>query len=111
MTRLRLEDVDPTAPVGTIVGALVGGPDGGGDVAVAVVRHADGWVMVEDRCTHADCPFSLDGEVFDGVLACNCHGSEFDLRTGEVLLGPAERPLTPVALEPDGAGLRRRPAG
>ncbi|MFN0284462.1 MAG: Rieske (2Fe-2S) protein [Kineosporiaceae bacterium] len=112
MSRRRLADVDPDAPVGTIVAALARGPyddrvDGAGDVEVAVVRHAGGWVMVADRCTHADCPFTLDGEVFDGtVLVCNCHGSEYDLRTGEVLLGPAEVPLVPVPLEADGAGLR-----
>ena len=84
-----LGDVDPSSPVGTIVGADLDG------VPVSVVRHASGWVAVDEMCTHAACPFADDGEVFDGtVLACNCHGSEFDLRTGEVLLGPAERALT-----------------
>ena len=88
-----LEDVDVDAPVGTIVPAVVDG------AAMAVVRHDAGWTMVEDRCPHGACPFSLDGEVFDGtVLACNCHGSEFDLDTGSVLLGPAEQALEVVAL-------------
>lgn len=87
--RPSVTEVDASSPVGTVVGAKIdGGP-------VTVVHHADGWVAVDDECTHAACPFSLDGEVFDGtVLGCNCHGSEFDLRTGEVLLGPAERALT-----------------
>lgn len=82
-------EIDASSPVGTVVGATLDGEP------VTVVHHADGWVAVDDECTHAACPFSLDGEVFDGtVLGCNCHGSEFDLRTGEVLLGPAERALT-----------------
>lgn len=87
--RAAVADVDASAPVGTVVSAdLDGAP-------VTVVRHEGGWVVVDDECTHAACPFGADGEVFDGhVLACNCHGSEFDLRTGEVLLGPAERALT-----------------
>lgn len=89
MTRPAVGDVDPAAPVGTVVGADLDG------TAVTVVRHETGWVAVDEMCTHAACPFASDGEVFDGtVLACNCHGSEFDLRTGEVLLGPAETPLT-----------------
>lgn len=87
--RLSVGDVDASSPVGTVVGATLDGEP------VTVVHHVDGWVAVDDECTHAACPFSSDGEVFDGtVLACNCHGSEFDLRTGEVLLGPAERALT-----------------
>lgn len=96
-----LAGIDPGAPVGTVVGAVVDG------ARVAVVRGAEGWVMVPDSCTHALCPFSRDGEVFDGtVLSCICHGSEFDLRTGEVLLGPAERPLPVTRLVADGGTLR-----
>ena len=89
-----LSAVDPSSPVGTVVAAELDG------MPVTVVRHEGGWVAVDEMCTHAACPFAADGEVFDGtVLACNCHGSEFDLRTGAVLLGPAEAPLTVRALE------------
>jgi nitrite reductase/ring-hydroxylating ferredoxin subunit len=44
------------------------------------------------------------GEVVDGtVLSCACHGSEFDLRDGSVLEGPATVALAviPLALEGD----------
>lgn len=64
-----------------------------------LVRLVDGWVAIEDRCSHAGCPFSSDGEVElapgdgDGRAICDCHGSEFDLRTGAVLRGPADRPI------------------
>jgi len=87
-------EVDPAAPVGSIVGASVDGVD------YAVIRHAEGWVMVEDRCTHARCSFVRDGgEVADGhVLLCACHGSEFDLRDGSVLEGPATQALTVIPL-------------
>jgi nitrite reductase/ring-hydroxylating ferredoxin subunit len=94
-------DVDASAPVGTIAAAVVEGVD------VAVIRHAEGWVMVADTCTHAHCAFTSDGDVVDGAtLICNCHGSEFDLRTGEVLLGPAEVSLTVVALRVEAGALR-----
>jgi nitrite reductase/ring-hydroxylating ferredoxin subunit len=89
----RLEDVSPLLPVGTIVSAAYG------TESVAVIRHSTGWVMVADRCTHAHCPFSDDGEVVDGhVLICNCHGSEFDLHDGAVLVGPADDPLVVTPL-------------
>lgn len=81
-------DVDPALPVGTIVAITLD------DEPMAAIRHEDGWVAVPDRCTHAACPFTDDGELVDGhVLVCNCHGSEFDLHTGAVLVGPAEQPL------------------
>jgi len=51
------------------------------------------WYAVADACTHAGCAFSQDAALEDGVIVCNCHGSEFDLRTGEVLRGPAEYPV------------------
>jgi nitrite reductase/ring-hydroxylating ferredoxin subunit len=87
--RPALADLDQRTPVGSILAAELDG------AAVAVIRHTDGWVAVPDACPHADCALTLDGEVSDGmVLACNCHGSEFDLRTGAVLLGPAERAPT-----------------
>jgi nitrite reductase/ring-hydroxylating ferredoxin subunit len=97
----RLEDVSPGLPVGTIVAATYG------TEPVAVIRHSNGWAMVPDRCTHAHCPFSDDGEVADGhVLICNCHGSEFDLRDGAVLVGPAEDPLVVTPLVGDAGILR-----
>jgi nitrite reductase/ring-hydroxylating ferredoxin subunit len=95
-------EVDTDAQVGTILGTSIGG------VAHAVVHYAEGWVMFEDRCTHARCSFVDDGgEVVDGtVLVCACHGSEFDLRDGSVLEGPATVPLSVIPLALDGDRLR-----
>jgi len=96
--------VDPSLPVGTILGVTIAG------VKVAVIRHAEGWVMLPDRCPHAGCSFvDDDGEVAEGTtLVCACHGSEFDLRDGHVLQGPAATGLEVTDLEPDGDGLRPR---
>ena len=54
------------------------------------------WHAVEDRCSHAGCPFSEEAALEDGTIVCNCHGSEFDLVSGEVLRGPAEYPVRTV---------------
>jgi nitrite reductase/ring-hydroxylating ferredoxin subunit len=53
----------------------------------------DTWYAVEDRCTHAGCPFSQEATLEGSTIVCNCHGSEFDLATGEPRRGPAERPV------------------
>ena len=48
---------------------------------------------IADLCSHAGCAFSTDGEI-DGLTAiCDCHGSEFDVRSGEVLAPPATEPI------------------
>ena len=51
-----------------------------------------GWYTVDDTCTHEDCSLSagaLEGE----AVECPCHGSCFDLATGDVLNLPAVLPL------------------
>jgi cytochrome P450/nitrite reductase/ring-hydroxylating ferredoxin subunit len=63
-----------------------------GGRAVCVARLEDEWVAFDDTCTHEEC--SLAGGELDGtVVVCPCHGSEFDVRTGDVLTPPALEPL------------------
>jgi cytochrome P450/nitrite reductase/ring-hydroxylating ferredoxin subunit len=59
---------------------------------VCVGRAPDGWVAFQDTCTHEECALS-DGELEGSVVVCPCHGSEFDVRTGDVLCPPALDPL------------------
>ncbi len=62
-------------------------------VPVAVVRDGNGDLhAIGDTCTHADVSLA-EGEVFDCVIECWLHGSEFDLNTGEPLSLPAIRPV------------------
>ncbi len=63
-----------------------------GDRAVCLGRVDGSWVAFDDTCTHEECPLS-DGELDGNVVVCPCHGSEFDLRTGDVLTPPALEPL------------------
>ena len=62
------------------------------------------WYAVEAYCTHAGCAFADEASLEGADIVCNCHGSEFDLRTGELLRGPAEYPVRsfPVRLDADG---------
>jgi nitrite reductase/ring-hydroxylating ferredoxin subunit len=58
-------------------------------VGVLISLVDGGWFAVEDRCSHAGCAFSADGELDGHTLICDCHGAEFDIRTGEALAMPA----------------------
>jgi nitrite reductase/ring-hydroxylating ferredoxin subunit/uncharacterized membrane protein len=57
---------------------------------VAVGRTGKGYVAFEDRCTHKGGPLS-DGVLMCGTVQCPWHGSQFDVHTGEVKAGPAEK--------------------
>ncbi len=53
---------------------------------------------LDGRCTHAGAPLSegtLDGE----VLTCPWHYSQFNIKSGLVLRGPAQKPLRAYSVE------------
>jgi 3-phenylpropionate/trans-cinnamate dioxygenase ferredoxin subunit len=86
-------------PVGQMRSYQVGGED----IAVANVDgrfHAFG-----DICTHAQCPLS-QGDLEGTTVICACHGSEFDVTSGEVLNGPATEPVASYQVETQGDDLR-----
>ena len=80
-------DVGPAdEPDGTLREARVG-------VWLLGVARAEGvWHVFDAYCTHAECPLT-DGWLEEGAVRCPCHASLFDLATGSVLAGPAEKPI------------------
>ncbi|MFG3280457.1 Rieske 2Fe-2S domain-containing protein [Streptomyces sp. NPDC048111] len=62
-----------------------------GEVALLVVRGADGFHVLVDRCSHMAGPLS-EGTVADGCVECPWHGSVFRLADGENVGGPATAP-------------------
>jgi nitrite reductase/ring-hydroxylating ferredoxin subunit/uncharacterized membrane protein len=58
------------------------------ETPVLLLRHDDGIHAVHDRCSHRGCSLS-EGEIEGHVITCGCHGSQFDIRDGSVLRGPA----------------------
>lgn len=46
---------------------------------------------LDDTCTHTGCSLAR-GRLEGTTVTCACHGSQFDVTTGAVLRGPAQRP-------------------
>jgi Rieske Fe-S protein len=65
------------------------------DPAVLVRLGATDFVAFSQKCTHLGCVVYRSGDEFE----CPCHEGFFDVRTGEVLAGPPERPLVQIAVE------------
>ncbi|HUS19381.1 MAG TPA: DUF2231 domain-containing protein [Terriglobales bacterium] len=65
---------------------------------VVVARCAEGIVAFSDHCTHKGGPLS-DGAIVGCAVQCPWHGSQFDLRTGRVVAGPAEEKIKIYGIE------------
>lgn len=81
--------------------ALADIPDGGGlilsDAAIVLTHDPAGDVVAfSATCTHQGCTVA---SIEDGVIICPCHGSRFDLATGEPVAGPARSPLPPIDVQ------------
>jgi cytochrome b6-f complex iron-sulfur subunit len=63
-------------------------PEGMRDPLYVLALESDGYAVLSPICTHRGCTVDVQG----ARLVCPCHGSTYD-RRGNVLRGPAERPL------------------
>jgi Rieske Fe-S protein len=79
-------------------------PVGGGTIlqnpAVVVTQPTAGtYEAFSAICPHAGCPVT---RIQGGLIQCPCHGSQFDITTGDVKAGPAPRGLTPLTATEQG---------
>jgi nitrite reductase/ring-hydroxylating ferredoxin subunit/uncharacterized membrane protein len=72
---------------------------------IVLARTEEGYAACDDRCTHKGGPLS-DGTLIFGVVACPWHGSQFDVRTGEVKAGPAAQPIETYRVEEKSGRIR-----
>jgi nitrite reductase/ring-hydroxylating ferredoxin subunit len=86
--------------VGIPIVALDAVPVGGGVIVttqhLVVTRPTEDEVLAfYTLCPHRGCQVRA---VAAGTINCFCHGSRFRIGDGAVVGGPAEEPLTPVAV-------------
>ncbi|MET0853516.1 MAG: Rieske (2Fe-2S) protein [Microterricola sp.] len=80
-------------PVGDSIGVVVGG------ASLLIAQPTAGDVVAFSAiCSHQQCIVAPAQTEFH----CPCHGSRYDAATGDVLEGPALKPLTPVPVSVDG---------
>jgi len=58
----------------------------------------------DDTCTHRACSL-VKGKLDGATVTCPCHGSQFDVTTGEVLRGPAQQPVRSRLVQIEGESL------
>ena len=63
-----------------------------GDRQVAIANIDGDLFAWDDFCTHQQCSLA-EGELDGTVVECPCHGSQFEITTGEVVHGPAAEPV------------------
>ena len=102
VTVARTEDV----PDGELTAATLDGLE-------IVLASTGGEVRaIAGECTHAGCMLAYDGELEGGNVTCQCHGSVFDLTTGEAIGPPATEPLEVYRVRVEGDEVQiERPAG
>jgi len=92
-------------PKGTSVGSASGVPVGGsaaftdpssGDPSLVIQQTAGHFVAFDAICPHAGCTVAY--QPASQIIACPCHGSEFNPRNGDVIRGPATFGLTPIPI-------------
>jgi uncharacterized membrane protein/nitrite reductase/ring-hydroxylating ferredoxin subunit len=65
---------------------------------IVVAKTEDKYVAFEDRCTHRGGSLA-GGSITCGTVLCPWHGSQFDVYTGNVKAGPAEKSIKTFSLE------------
>lgn len=83
ITIARAEDVSPGRGLAVNVEGL----------RIAVFNVDGNYYAIDDTCTHAEASLA-EGDVDGSTVECALHGARFDLRTGEAVGPPADRPVT-----------------
>ena len=71
---------------------------------IAVANVAGTFHAFDDTCTHRQCSLA-EGDLEQSTVTCPCHGSEFDVASGEVLEGPAREPVETYEVRVEGDNL------
>ncbi len=68
------------------------------EVSVLLANVAGEYYAIGNKCTHRGCKLS-SGELEGETVKCPCHKSVFNVKTGEVVHGPASKPEPKYAVK------------
>ncbi len=74
------------------------------DTKIAVANVGGTFYAFDDTCTHMECSL-VEGDLEETTVTCPCHGSEFDVTSGEVLAPPAREPVASYETRVEGKNL------
>ena len=63
---------------------------------------ADEFKAFSAVCTHMGC---IVNQISNGTIDCPCHGSQYSISTGDVVAGPAPRPLPAKQIKVSGGSI------
>lgn len=72
---------------------------------IAIARADGAFYAFADTCTHLGCSLA-EGSLGGTIVTCPCHGSQFDVTTGDVVRGPAREPVRSYPVRLEGGALR-----
>ena len=99
---VKVSDVSQLSP-GTMIAANVGGQ------SVLVVNVNGDIFAMSDECSHRGGLLS-SGELYGTTVTCPLHGSEFDVRSGAVISGPAREPASAYTVRVVGSDVEVAPS-
>jgi uncharacterized membrane protein/nitrite reductase/ring-hydroxylating ferredoxin subunit len=76
-------------------------------MATASELTRDAFAVFDDHCPHRGGSLA-DGCLVDGTVQCPWHGSQFDVRTGHVVAGPAKDNIATCEIRIDGGNVKLR---
>ena len=74
-------------------------PEGGlkkakaGDLPIALYKLGGHIYATSNVCTHEQCILDENHVMHNDIVECTCHGSQFDIKSGDVVLPPAVEKL------------------
>jgi nitrite reductase/ring-hydroxylating ferredoxin subunit len=72
---------------------------------IAIAKVGGAFYAFGDTCTHQGCSLA-EGELDGTTVTCPCHGSQFNVTTGDVLRGPAREPVRSYSVRQENGELR-----
>jgi nitrite reductase/ring-hydroxylating ferredoxin subunit len=73
--------------------------------SIALFNVGGTYYAIDNTCTHMGGPL-CQGALRGDVVQCPWHGSKFDVKSGKIVRGPAEKPVKQYKVQVDGEDIQ-----